>query len=400
MQQRGCYHRAVKSSFETVIVGGGVMGASAAWHLAARGQRDILVLDREPRPGLGSTGRATGGYRAQFSSEINIRLSLLAREKLLRFAEEVGGDPGYRPYGYLFLAADRDQLEALAKLRVAQHAAGLHESREVGLEEIHRINPAVSLDGLAGGAWCPTDGFIRPLEILDGYRAAAERQGVHFSWDEPCVSFELEPSASPRIAAVRTSRNRYAARTVINAAGAWAAEIGKLAGIEIPVKPVRRHVAVTEPFAGLPETMPLTVWIADGFHLRVRDGRVLLLRPRDHPSDLNGDDRFDPSWLDGLHQLASRFVPALAAARIDVANSWAGLYEMSPDKHALLGPAPGVDNLWLINGSSGHGVMHAGPLGQLLSEMLLDGAAHTLDVSALDPGRFLAGKPNPDASYL
>lgn len=391
----------MKSSYDTVIVGGGVMGASAAWHLASRGHRDVLVLDRASRPGMGSTGRATGGYRAQFSSEVNIRMSLLAREKLLRFAEEVGGDPGYRPCGYLFLAADREQLAALAQLRTAQHAAGLTESREVGLEEIHAINPAVRLDGLAGGAWCPTDGFIRPLQILEGYRAAAERLGVTFAWDQPCQAFDLDPlEGAPRITAVRTARGRYSTGTVINAAGAWAAPVGRLAGIEIPVAPVRRHVALTEPFAALPETMPLTVWIADGFHLRVRDGRVLLLRPRDLPSDLNGDDRFDPSWLDGLHEIASHFVPCLAGAKIDLANSWAGLYEMSPDKHAILGRAPGVDNLWLINGSSGHGVMHAGALGQLLAEMLLDGHAHSVDVTALDPGRFQAGKPNPDASYL
>ena len=186
----------------------------------------------------------------------------------------------------------------------------------------------------------------------------------------------------------------------MNAAGAWAAAIGRLAGVEIPVAPVRRHVAATEPFAGLPESMPLTIWIADGFHLRVRDGRVLLLKPRDLPSDQTGDDRFDPDWLRGLHELAARYVPCLAGARIDIANSWAGLYEMSPDKHAILGPAPGIDNLWLINGSSGHGVMHAGALGQLLAEMLIDGKAHTLDTTPLDPGRFLAGNPNPDASYL
>ena len=173
------------STYDTVIVGGGVMGASVAWHLAARGLRDVLVVDGAPGPGLGSTGKATGGYRAQFSSDINIRLSLLAREKFGRFADEVGGDPEYRPCGYLFLAADRQQLAALAVLRAAQHAAGLHESREVGVEEIHRLNPAVRLEGLAGGAWCPTDGFIRPLQILDGYRAAAARLGVTFVWNEP-----------------------------------------------------------------------------------------------------------------------------------------------------------------------------------------------------------------------
>src|SRR5262249_18951761 len=157
------------------VVGGGVMGASVAWHLATRGVRDVVVLDRGARPGEGSTARATGGFRAQYASAINVRLSLLAREKLFRFADEVGVDPGYVQAGYLWLATTARELELLREGLVVQHGEGLTEAVEVRADDVARLNPAACLDGVAGGAFCPTDGFIRPLAILEGYVTAARR---------------------------------------------------------------------------------------------------------------------------------------------------------------------------------------------------------------------------------
>lgn len=382
---------------DVVIVGAGVVGASVAWHLATRGCTNVRVLERASRRGEGSTGKATGGFRAQFGSEVNVRLSLLSRQKLLRFADEVGADPGFRPSGYLFLAERQATLDAFAAAREVQRRAGFVDARPVGPDEIARINPAVRLDGIRGGVFCPSDGFLRPLAILDGYAAAAERLGVRFHHGEPCVGLRV---AAGRVTAVETPSGLLPAAAVVDAAGAWAATVARQAGVEIPVRPLRRQVATTGPFAGLPEDMPLTIFAEDGFHLRVRNGRVLLLWP-DQPEIADPFDcTIDPAWFERTVARARRAVPCLAEAPIRFADCWAGLYEMSPDGHALLGPAPGLDNLYLANGSSGHGVMHAPALGHLLAEIVLDGRATTLDVHALRPERFAEGGANEAPVFL
>ena len=379
------------------VIGGGVMGASVAHHLAARGVRDVVVLDRSDGPGAGSTGRATGGYRAQYGTAVNVRLSLLARAKLLRFQEETGVDPGYAPVGYLWLAGTAAELAALGAARQLQRREGLHEAVDVTPGEIARINPAIRRDGVIGGAFCPSDGFIRPLSILDGYLSAARRAGVRIEWGVEATGLRLEDE---RIVAVETSCGLLAAGAVVNAAGPWAAAVADMAHVTLPVTPLRRQIATTTPCDLLPADMPMTIWAGDGFHLRVRDGRVLLLRPTPGVPGRPFDAGVDPKWLDDVEAMAHARVPVLRGATIDRAACWAGLYEMSPDKHAILGPAPGIPNLYFINGSSGHGVMHAPSLGQLLAEIICDGSASTLDISPLDPGRFDAGRPNPVSELL
>lgn len=384
-------------TYDVVIVGGGVIGASIAWHLAMRGCTRVVVLDAAPRPGMGSTGRATGGFRAQFGSEPNVRLSLLAREKLRRFADEVGVDPGYRPCGYLFLTEREATLAALLDAQAMQHALGVTEARRVTVDEAREINPAISVDGLVGGVYSPTDGFIRPMEILRGYSEGAARMGVRFAYDAPVRSVRVERG---RVTAVRTDGGEVAAGAVVNAAGAWAGRVASMAGVEIPVWPLRRQVALTEPFGALPECMPLTVFVEAEFHLRVRDGRVLLLWS-DQPNSADPfDTTFDAEWLPHVTARAHRWVPCLRDARIDPDACVAGLYEMSPDRHVLLGPAPGIGNLYLANGSSGHGVMHSPALGQLLAEIILDGSAASMDVHPLRPSRFGEGQPNPAPEFL
>jgi sarcosine oxidase subunit beta len=380
-------------SAEVLVIGAGVIGASVAYQLARRGYGPILVLERNGSPGQGSTSRATGGFRAQFGSEINVRLSLLSREKLLRFDEELGVDPGYRSCGYLFLADDEAQLDALRGAQDVQRAAGLEETREVTPSEVEDINPAIRAHGLTGGVFCSTDGFIRPMQILRGYTEGATRLGVRFEYGVECTGFQFDGSG--RVSAVRTSDGDVVAvGSVVNAAGAWAALVARNAGLDLPVEPLRRQAAVTHPFDALPEDMPMTIFVEDGFHFRVRDGRVLLLWP-DKPLVA---DPFDTSvsdaWLESVVERARSRVPGLSQTCIDREKCWAGLYEMSPDGHVLLGRATGVENLYLVNGSSGHGVMHAPALGQLLAEIIVDGAAHTLDTHALRPSRFAEGEPN------
>jgi sarcosine oxidase, subunit beta len=379
-------------SAEVVVIGAGVIGASVAYHLAQKGCDSVLVLERNPGPGGGSTGRATGGFRAQFGSETNVRLSLLSREKLLRFEEELGVDPGYRACGYLFLADDEAQLDALRGAQSVQREAGLNEAREVGPSEVGEINPAVRTDGIVGGVYGPTDGFIKPMEILHGYVAGAETLGARFEYGVGCEGFGLDRDGG--ISTVRTPDGDVAAGAVVNAAGAWAGVVAREAGIDLPVEPLRRQVAITHPFDALPEDMPMTVFVEDGFHLRVREGRVMLLLP-DEPEVADPfDQSVEDAWVASVVEAARERVPCLTDASIDRAGCWAGLYEMSPDGHALLGRAEGAENLYLINGSSGHGVMHAPALGQLLAEIIVDGAASTLDAHALRPSRFAEEEPN------
>jgi sarcosine oxidase subunit beta len=371
------------------VIGGGVMGASVAYHLAAAGQRDVLVLDRANAPGAGSTGRATGGFRAQYGTAINVRLSLLARAKLERFRDETGVDPGYVRAGYLWLAVSPGELDALDAGRRVQHAEGLYEAVGVTEEDIRRLNPAIRLDGIVGGAFCPSDGFIRPLQILDGYLAAAARLGVRVAWGAAVTG--LRRAGGGRIDQLETSDGPIAVDAVVNAAGAWAAAIADLAGAPIPLTPLRRQIVPTVACDRLPPDMPMTIWAGDGFHLRVRDGRVLLLWPTPGVPGRPFDTSVDPAWIGAVTAMAHDRVPRLRGVAVDSGAAWAGLYEMSPDKHAILGATSACPNLYCINGSSGHGVMHSPALGQLLAEIICEGHATTLDVGCLAPDRFERG---------
>jgi sarcosine oxidase subunit beta len=375
-----------------VIVGAGVMGASVAYHLASRGWRDVLVLDRSDGPGQGSTGVATGGFRAQYGTAINVRLSLLTREKLRRFQDETGVDPEYLPAGYLWLAETRAELDSLLAGLEVQRAAGLHEATEVSTGDVALLSPAVRRDEVIGGTFCPTDGFIAPLQVLRGYLTAAVRAGARVEWQTEVIGLIRNQGGS--ISAVQTSRGRIAAGHVVNAAGAWAAELAQRAGIVLPITPLRRQIAVTVPFGRLRSTTPMTIFAGDGFHFRVRDGRVLLLWPNPGVPGDPFNISIDGEWITEVTTMARTRVPVLHDVAIDVGACRAGLYEMSPDRHALLGPAPGCENLLLINGSSGHGVMHAPALGQLLAELMSGGSASSLDISALRPSRFAEGRPN------
>jgi len=375
-----------------VVIGAGVVGASAAFHLAARGVRDLVVVDRAPGPGEGSSGRATGGFRAQFAEAIDVRLSLLARDKLRRFTDEVGGDPGYEPRGYLWLAETDDQLAALRAARAVQEAEGLGEAVEVSPDDIRRLSPGVDAAGAIGGAYCPTDGFIRPLAILDGYLAAACRLGARVEWGAEVIALERR---GDRIAAVSTARERLAADVVVNAAGPWAAPVAALAGIDVPVAPLRRQVLPSQPQTALSPATPMTIF-PDGFHLRVRaDRRVLLLWP--DPAPVGFDTAVDPAWIDAVTAMTRARVPALAGVALDPAAAWAGLYEMTPDRHALVGAAPGCANLFLVNGSSGHGAMHAPALGHLIAD-LVTGATPPFDLSPLRPSRFAGSTAAPGSA--
>ncbi|MCU0627046.1 MAG: FAD-binding oxidoreductase [Gemmatimonadaceae bacterium] len=393
------------SQVAVVVVGAGVIGAAVAWHLAARGTTDVLLVDgaADADSGEASTLRATGGYRAQFSTPINVQLSLLAREALRRFADDTGVDPHYRPVGYLFLAHDAATLATLARAQAVQHALGLHEATMLDAAAAQGVAPHAALDGAVGAAWCPSDGTIRPREILRGFRDDAVRRGVRVAWDARVTAFARDGGG--RITGVTVTRGDGERATVrcdvvVNAAGAWAADVAALADVALPVRPVRRQVAVAMPVPALHDALPMTIWTRDGFHLRVRDGQALLNWPVDTPAPHPTSLALHRPWLDAVRAFTDARVPALRGVPFDDAAHWAGLYELTPDRTVILDRAPGCANLVLVNGSSGHGVMHSPALGRLAAELILDGRATTLDITPLRLARFAEGAAHPVSDVI
>ena len=353
-----------------VIVGGGVIGASVAYHLAHAGCRDVVVLERAADVGAGSASRATGGFRALFGTPLNAALSALSHAK-------PGHLVGYRPCGYLFLSEADDLQERLRRL-----AAPVAAARVVDQEEIRVLNPAVDIENVVGGVFCTQGGFIRPLGMLRRYLDEARRLGVQ-------VRFNTGPVRPRRVGGRIVGAGDVDADIVVVSAGAWSGTLG----LPLPVRPEKRQIVTTEPFDGLPEDMPMTIFVKDGFHLRARDGRVLLLAPADLTTEDPFDTTFDPAPLKGLVRRAHACVPIMASARIDVGGSWAGLYGMTPDGHPLLGPVADIPGLFVAAGACGHGVMHAPALGQLLAERIVGGRASSLDIHPLRPERFREGAP-------
>lgn len=384
---------------DVVIVGAGVIGSSVAYHLALKGAKNILVLDRAPGPGEGSTGRAIGGFRCQFGTEINIRLSLLARQKLLQFQDEFAIDSGYSPNGYLFLAHNEESLVELRKTLRLQNDLGLTEAREVSLSDISSLNPAIAGTGIVGGVFCPTDGFIRPLNILKGYMEGAKRLGVKFLFGVDCHGMLTKKidETQAEITHLLSSTDSFATKYVVNAAGAWASDLTKGLGFELPVQPKARQVAVISESNVLPDKMPMTIFIEDGFHFRVRDGKTLLMMPSQTQSSSVGQP--DSAWIKSVSQRAKEQIPALRQCSVAFEQSWSGLYETSPDNHAIVGQAPNFRNLYLVNGSSGHGVMHSPALGQLVAELIIDGRS-SLNLHPLRPSRFLERSLNHSTDFL
>ncbi len=384
---------------DLVILGAGVAGCSLAWHLAQSGSMQITVLERNSAPGQGSTRYATGGFRAQHSTGINVQLSLLSRKKLLAFQDETGMDCEYQPCGYLMCARSEEQMNLLRRALAVQRSAGLEASREVTVDEMSRINPHLSTQDLIGGTFCPLDGFIRPLKILEGYRTAAERAGVRFLYNEGEVEVLGEGSGENcKVRGVKTKTGEMSTRCVVNATGAWAGTVQSPVS-PLPVSPARRQVAITQPFTMLPADMPLTIDLENGFHLRMRDDRALLLWPEETTGAHPFDNTFDASWLPGLLQRAYHRIPCLRQADIALDECWCGLYEMTPDHHALLGAVPEMEGYFALCGNSGHGVMHSPAQGHLMAQ-LLTGEKPDIDISSLRVSRFAENQAIADLGIL
>ena len=370
---------------DIVIVGGGIIGTSIACQLAARGHgRGVVLLERDTL-GSGSTGRSAGGIRSQFSTEINIRFSLESVAVWRHFEDLFGTSVDYHEHGYLFLAqtaAERTQFERNIAL---QNRLGV-PSRLLEPSDIDALVPGLRTDDLTAAAYNAEDGGAGPNDATQAFARRARAGGVEIRERSPVTSIEV---AEGRVQAVVTAAGRLATRRVVIASGAWAGPVGRLAGVELPVQPYRRELFVSEPFDALPAQIPLVIDLHVGWYVRREGPGVLMSGARDTEPSFN--THVDWGGLPRIAALASHRLPALASARFG-GRAWAGLYDVSPDDHAIMGPVPEVDGLYCAVGFSGHGFQHSPAAGRLMAELVLDGRTTGIDIRPLGLERFARGE--------
>jgi sarcosine oxidase subunit beta len=381
------YHPAVVSLPRTanaIIIGGGVVGCSIAYHLASRGLADVLVVERET-VGSGTTSKAAGGIRAQFGTEAEIRFSLEAIRVFERFEEEFGVDPGYKKIGYLFLVSDADDLRGFERRIALQRRLGV-DVRVISPDDAKKLVPALRVDDLIAAVWGPDDGLAGPAEVTSAFARRARERGARIAEGVRVTAIERD---GERVTGVTTTDGAVSAPLVINAAGPSAARIARLAGVDTPVHPRRRHIFFTEPFPEIPGPVPLTTDRASGFYFR-KELEQVLLSPGD-VADIGEDFEvpMDASMIGEAVQKAIDRVPILEQARI--AGGWAGLRPLTPDDHAIIGWAPGVAGFFLAVGFGGHGFQHSPATGHHVATWILDGKP-AMDLSLFDPARFEAGR--------
>jgi len=368
---------------DVVIIGGGVLGASIAYHLASKGMRDIVVLERD-RLGAGSTSRNAGGVRLQFSTEINVRLSQRSMPRLERFADEMGVDPDFHQVGYLFLITTDRDVAAFERSLSLWSRLGVPAQR-LDRDEVRAMFPEVRSDDVRFATFCPRDGYLDPSSLLNGYVARARDRGVRFAEGRPATVIERDGA---RISGVSTPAGAIATEIVIDAAGPWAGQVAGMVGIDLPISPLRRQIFVTDPIDGLHRDLPLTIEMASSFYFHRESGGVLMgmADPTDKPGF---DDSVNWDFLPTLVERALDRVPALQDAKVKTA--WAGFYEDTPDKHPIIGRIDQVPGFITAAGFSGHGLMHAPAAGEAIAELICDNRT-TLDLSALAFERFARGE--------
>src|SRR5687767_7288089 len=363
-----------------VIVGGGVVGCAIAYHLARRGMKDVLVLERET-VGSGTTSKAAGGIRAQFSTETEIRFSLEAIAVFERFEDEFGVNPGYTKIGYLFLVYDAADLRGFETRIALQRRLGV-DVRVITPDEAKKLVPALRVDDLIAAVWGPGDGLAGPAEVTSGFARRARQLGVRIVEGVQVTAIGRD---GDRVSGVTTTDGGVSAPLVMNAAGPSAARIARMAGVEVPVHPRRRHIFFTEPFPEIPGPVPLTTDRRSGFYFR-KELEQVLLSPGD-VEDIGADFEvpMDPAMVEDAVQKAVDRVPVLEQARI--AGGWAGLRPLTPDDHAIIGWAPGVAGFFLAVGFGGHGFQHSPATGRHVAAWIVDGKP-AMDLSLFDPARF------------
>jgi glycine/D-amino acid oxidase-like deaminating enzyme len=370
----------LRTNAECVIIGGGIIGASIGFHLAKMGMKDVAILEKEMFLGAGATAKCAGGIRAQFSSEINVKLSLLSEDLLERFSEDTDEDGIFDQVGYLFLVTNEDDEVAFKDLMEMQIKAGA-PVEWLTPDEISDLCPNVRMDDVLGGTFCRKDGIGDPHVFTQGYVSAARRLGVDILEETEATGIKMEGG---RVISVETSKGIISTPMIINCAGPEAEKIGKMIGLDLPVLPYKRQISTTSPLSWMPGDFPMVVDIESGLYFHKESGGLLLgWADKDTPPGY--DQSLDPDYTDEILMKALDRIPILEEAGI--ATSWAGLYETTPDHHSILGKIPDFEGFLCAIGFSGHGFMHAPGVGQLMAELITKGEP-SIDISPLSIDRF------------
>jgi len=329
-----------------------------------------------------------GGVRAQFATALNIRLSMYSIPVFERFQEITGHPSGYRGQGYLFVATNERHLAYLRENAARQKAEGLRSVELLDPAGVARIAPEIRSDDVVGGSFCPTDGFVDPHSVMTGFMARARESGARLICG--CEASGIEQDARG-VGAVHTPQGPIYTRTVVNAAGAWAGRVARLAGLDLPVEPLRRMLVPTEPFDKVSAKSPMVVDMGTGFHYRP-EGLGLLLAWNDPEETPGFKTEFDPAFIEKILTRGVERLPCLEQAEVNPHRAWAGLYEMTPDHHPVLGPVAAIPGLYLANGFSGHGIMHSPATGRILADLILKGTTDLIDAEPLNIDRFASGR--------
>lgn len=386
---------------EIVIIGAGVVGASVAYHLTRRGATDVLILESEAKQGSGSTGKATGGVRAQFETEINVKMSLYS----MNFFENWDFDCEYEPRGYLFFTTDEKHFGYLERNVETQKSLGVKAIEIVDAKTIAEICPILNVSDIVGGAFGGRDGFINPLAVMRGFTAEALKRGAKIEFETRAFSIEI---AAGKVSAVETNKGRIECEKVVLCSGARAKDLAQTAGIDLPVEPQKRQIVWAKSPESLPANLPMTIDLGSGFHFRpardftnnepAKTDEVLFACP-DADGKSACDTDFDEAFVGKVYERAKHRSPFLYETKPILAKCRAGLYENTPDHHAILGGCA-ITGLYFANGFSGHGVMHSPATGRALAEIVLDGAASFLDVSCLSLERFATGELLHETAFI
>lgn len=379
---------------DIVIIGGGCMGASIAHQLAERNAGKIVLLEREKFLAMGSTGRNAGGVRYQFSTPVNIQLSIYSIDIIARFQEIYGVSAEYHPLGYLFLLTSPAEIALFEKNIARQQSLGVRDVRFLAPAEIAALAPHVNLEGVLGGTICPRDGTADPYTVTQTFANEAKRLGAQIETDTNVVGME---TLGGHVSAVKTDRGTIETRIVVNCAGPWAAKIGAMADLEIPIVPLRRQFFNTDEIPEIPRNHPFIIEFSTSLYFHPDHPGILVGMSNRHemPGETYAiDEAFHWATLErALYRL-----PLLEKAR--VTKQLAGLYEATPDAHPILGEARDVPGFFICAGFSGHGFQHSPAAGKVMSEIILDGASRTVDVSMLDLERFRQGRPIVEANVV
>ncbi|NEA35052.1 FAD-binding oxidoreductase [Streptomyces sp. SID13031] len=378
-------------SAAVVIVGGGVMGTSIAFHLAEAGVTDVLLLERNEL-GSGSTSKAAGGVRANFSDELNIALGARSLEAFARFGERPGQEIDLHRVGYLFLLSSNEQVELFEESTRLQNAAG-QPTRMLDVAEAVRLAPILSPDGLVAACFSPNDGHCTPESVVLGYATAARKLGATVVTGCEVTGID---AVGNEIRSVRTNRGTVATSTVICAAGAWSEPLAAMVGVDLPVTPLRRQIVVTEAIPGLPRDLPMTIDFSSTFYFH-GEGPGLLVGMSDPEEEPGFDLSRSDAWLPRLTAAMEQRAPSLLD--VGLASGWAGLYENTPDHNALIGEAAELSRFLYATGFSGHGFLQGPAIGEIIRDLYLDREPF-VDISPLHATRFQTSGPRAEQNIV